>query len=169
MAQPAVVSIKRRHLNIEVAREGTTTMTPTFQLYLATASVLGMNLLVLANNTALSRAKGVEVVNPEDKKLNPKAEVVYEAGNDTTARYRRAHRNALENIPLFLITAYVLTLTDIGYTFAAVLFGVFTFVRVLHSICYIKGIQPWRTASFAIGAVVQLVVLGYLGYAAAMA
>jgi uncharacterized MAPEG superfamily protein len=138
---------------------------PVFQAYLASAVVLGLNLLVLANNTALSRAKASEVINPEDKKLNPKGTVVYEEGNDKTFRYRRAHRNALENVPLFLITGYLLTLTPISFGFAAALFGAFTVFRVSHSICYVGGVQPWRTASFALGAIVQLLVLGYLAYA----
>jgi uncharacterized MAPEG superfamily protein len=138
---------------------------PVMQAYFASAVVLGLNLLVLANNTALSRAKADEIVNPEDKRVNPKGDIVFEAGNERTARYRRAHRNALENIPLFLVTGFLLTLTPISFTAAAVLFGVFTFVRVFHSFCYVAGIQPWRTASFAIGALVQLGLLGYLGYA----
>jgi uncharacterized membrane protein YecN with MAPEG domain len=140
--------------------------TPVMQAYLASAVVLGLNLLTLANNTALSRAKASEVVNPEDQKLNKDAAVVLDEGNEKTRRYRRAHRNALENIPLFLITGYLLTLTGIGTVFAFVLFGLFTFLRVLHSIAYIKGLQPWRTASFALGAIVQVIVLGYIGYAA---
>ncbi|MCA9709947.1 MAG: hypothetical protein KDK70_29175, partial [Myxococcales bacterium] len=73
---------------------------PVFTAYVVTAALLGLNLLVLANNTALTRAKAKEVVNPEDRRLNEGAEVVYESGNDLTQRYRRAHRNALENIPL---------------------------------------------------------------------
>ena len=140
-------------------------ISPVFQLYIGSTVVLGLNLLLLANNTALTRAKATEVVNPEDIRINPKAVVVYESGNERTERYRRAHRNALENIPLFLITGFLLTQTQIGFTFAGVIFGVFTLTRVMHSICYVSGLQPWRTASFAIGAVVQLVVLGYLGYA----
>ena len=42
---------------------------------------LGLNLLGLANATALTRARANEVVNPEDKKLNQKASVVYDEGN----------------------------------------------------------------------------------------
>ena len=141
---------------------------PAMQLYFASTVVLGLNLLVLANNTALSRAKATEVINPEDKRLNPKATVVFEAGNDLTSRYRRAHRNALENIPLFLITGYLLALTSIPFTALASLFGVFTLARVTHSVTYLKGLQPWRTAAFAIGGLAQLGILGYLGYAAAV-
>ncbi len=138
---------------------------PVIQAYLVTLIVLGLNLLVLANNTAVSRAKSAEVINPEDMRLNPKATVVLEAGNDRTARYRRAHRNALENIPLFLISGFMLTLTPISWVVAAAIFGTFTAARVLHSICYVAGIQPWRTASFAIGALTQFGVFAYLGYA----
>ncbi len=141
---------------------------PAMQLYFASTVVLGLNLLVLANNTALSRAKATEVVNPEDKKLNPKADVVFEGGNDLTFRYRRAHRNALENIPLFLITGYLLALTPIPFAALATLFGIFVAARISHSICYLKGLQPFRTASFAIGALVQLGMLGYLGYQVAI-
>lgn len=138
------------------------TTNPVFTAYVLSAAVLGLNLLVLANNTALSRAKAKEVVNPEDQVLNKEADVVFEAGNDLTERYRRAHRNALENIPLFLITAFILTLTGVSLTTAGIIFGVFVAARVLHSFMYVKGIQPWRTVCFGIGAVDQLVLLGVL-------
>ena len=142
------------------------TATPVLQAYIVSTIVLGLNLLVLASNTAVTRSKAGEVVNPEDKKLNESAEVVYEDGNATTARYRRAHRNALENIPMFVITGFLLTLTPISLPFAAGLFGAFTLLSVAHSFCYVKGVQPLRTATFGLAAITQLVVLGYLGYAA---
>ena len=137
---------------------------PVFQAYIASAIVLGLNLLVLANNTALTRARSSEVINPEDAKLNPKASVVYEEGNDKTARYRRAHRNALENVPLFLITGLLLSLTGVSATAAYVLFGIFVVARVLHSVFYVGAVQPWRTAMFGIAALDQLAILGFLGY-----
>ena len=138
--------------------------TPPFQIYLASVILLGFNLLALANNTALTRAGAQEVVNPEDEVLNKGAKVVYEAANDKTERYRRAHRNALENIPLFLITGFLLTLLGISQTVAAALFGVFVVARISHSVCYIRGIQPFRTLSFGIGAIDQAVVLIWIGY-----
>ena len=135
-----------------------------FQLYIAAVLILGLNLLVLANNTAVSRAKRDEAVNPEDKRLNPKATVVFYEGNSVTQRYRRAHANALENIPLFLITAFLLAMTPIGFVAAAVLFGVFVVFRVTHSVAYVTQTQPLRTASFAIAALDQVAILGFLGY-----
>ena len=137
---------------------------PVFTAYVISATLLGLNLLVLANNTALTRAKAKEVVNPEDEVLNNGADVVYEAGNQKTERYRRAHRNALENIPLFLITAFVLTLTGVSLTTAAVLFGIFVAARPFHSVAYIRQLQPWRTVSFGVGALDQVAILGVLLY-----
>ena len=72
---------------------------PVFQSYVASVVLLSLNLLGLGSATAVSRSQATEVVNPEDKRLNPKASVVFDEGNDRTQRYRRAHRNALENTP----------------------------------------------------------------------
>ncbi len=137
---------------------------PVFQAYVVSTLILGLNLLVLANSTALTRAKSTEVVNPEDKALNKDADVVFEGGNALTARYRRAHRNALENVPLFLITGLVLCLTPAPFGLAAALFATFVVARVGHSVCYVKGLQPFRTAAFAVGALDQAALLAALGY-----
>lgn len=137
---------------------------PTFQAYVVSAIVLVMNMLTLANNTALVRTAADEVINPEDVVLNKKAKVVGNAGIEKVERYRRAHRNALENIPLFLISAFVLTLTQVPFLPAAIVFGVFVFARVVHSFAYMLRKQPYRTASFAVGALAQIALLGFLGF-----
>lgn len=137
-----------------------------FQLYIGTVVVLGMNLLTLASMTAITRTVANVVVNPEDVVLNKEATVVYEDGNDHTERYRRAHRNALENIPLFLLTGYLLTLTDVSFGVAAGVFGAYTLARLSHSACYRFSLQPFRTASFGIGIVTQVVLLGLVAFKA---
>lgn len=137
---------------------------PAFSAYAVSVMALGLNLLGLANATAVTRGRANEVINPEDKKLNQKASVVYDEGNDRTARYRRAHRNALENTPLFMISALVLTLMGASATVGAALFYPYVGLRILHSVCYVKQIQPFRTMSFALGALVQLALLGFIGY-----
>jgi uncharacterized MAPEG superfamily protein len=137
---------------------------PAFSAYAVSVMALGLNLLGLANATALTRARANEVINPEDKRLNQKASVVYDEGNDRTARYRRAHRNALENTPLFMITALVLTLMGTSATIGAALFYPYVGLRILHSVCYVKQIQPFRTMAFGLGSLVQVAVLGLIGY-----
>ena len=72
------------------------------QLNICSATLV-MNLLFLANGTALARAKRKEVLNPEDKNISLNAEsTVQEINQEQVARWRRAHLNALENILPFL-------------------------------------------------------------------
>lgn len=137
---------------------------PAIQPYVISALILGANLLGLANATAVTRGQAKEVVNPEDVALDRTAAVVYDAGNDRTARYRRAHRNALENTPLFLVTALVLTLMGASGTVGAALFYAFAALRIVHSVCYVRGIQPFRTLSFVGALLVQVSVLGLVAY-----
>jgi len=139
---------------------------PAIQPYAVSLIVLGLNAIGLANASALTRAQASEAINPEDAKLNDKKQlsVVYEGGNDRTARYRRAHRNALENTPIFMITALVLTLMGTSATVGAALFYPYAAFRILHSVCYVKAIQPFRTVFFALALLAQVAVLGFIGY-----
>lgn len=135
-----------------------------FQAYIASTLLLGFNLLLLANNTALTRAFAKEVVNPEDLMTLPAGTVVFEGGNDKTSRYRRAHRNALENIPLFLLTGLLLALSSPPVALTLGLFAVFVAARLTHSVAYVAGLQPWRTLSFGLGALVQLAIFALIGW-----
>ena len=144
----------------------TLTTLPAFQAYAAATLVLGFNLLGIANATAVTRTQAKECINPEDTKLGKDNKVVFDEGNDRTQRYRRAHRNALENSPLFIITAFVLTLMGTSATLGWALFGSFAAFRVLHTVCYVKGIQPFRTMFFGLAQLVQFVVLGLIVYGA---
>jgi len=134
-----------------------------FQIYVVCSSILVLNLLFLAGGTALTRSRKKLVINPEDKALNAGAELV-EVDSDHVARWRRAHLNALENILPFLPMGFLLVMVHPSEALAGGLFGAFTFFRLAHSFCYIKGIQPWRTASFGLAAlslvVMVFVVLG---------
>jgi glutathione S-transferase len=135
---------------------------PVFQAYVASVVVLSLNLLGLANATAITRGKHSEVINPEDKKLNDQATVVYDEGSDQTQRYRRAHRNAIENNLLFIITGLLYVMTGPSSGLATAIFATFATVRIGHSVCYIKGIQPFRTMFFALGMLTQVVMLGLI-------
>lgn len=137
---------------------------PAFSAYAVSVVALGLNLIGLANATALTRSKAAEVINPEDLKLNQKAAVVFDGGNDQTARYRRAHRNALENTPVFMITALVLTLMGASATVGAALFYPYVAFRILHSVAYVKGLQPFRTITFVLALLLQAAVLGLIVY-----
>lgn len=135
-------------------------MDTVFEIYVICSSILVLNLLFLAGGTALTRARNKQVINDEDKALNAAASV-QEIDEGAVARWRRAHLNALENILPFLPMGFLLVTVRPSTVLAGALMGIFTLFRLSHSFCYIKGIQPWRTASFAI-AVLSLVVMVFV-------
>ena len=67
-----------------------------------------------------------------------------------TLRAKRAHLNDVENIPVFLMLALLFTLTGCSATAGWAYFGVYFVARTLHTIFYVKAVQPWRTASFVL-------------------
>lgn len=134
-----------------------------FQIYVVCSSILVLNLLFLAGGTAATRARNKQVINDEDKKLNAAASV-QAIDEGAVARWRRAHLNALENILPFLPMGFLLVWTRPSVALAGALMGVFTVFRLSHSFCYIKGIQPARTASFAVALLSLVVMVFYILY-----
>jgi prostaglandin-E synthase 1 len=45
---------------------------------------------------------------------------------------------------------------------AIALFATYAVARILHSVCYVKSIQPFRTMFFAIGMLAQITMIGVL-------
>jgi uncharacterized MAPEG superfamily protein len=126
-----------------------------FKFYSLCATILVLHMLLLAFWTGTVRALRKKYVNPEDAKLNKAEEA--EAEHPDVARAKRAHQNALENGVTFFVVGALYA--SIGPSKTGVLwyFGTFTAMRLLHSVFYLWGKQPWRTISFAIGA---LAVIG---------
>jgi uncharacterized MAPEG superfamily protein len=126
-----------------------------FSAYALTSAILAAHLVLLAFYTAAVRAMRKRYLNPEDAKLN-KAELV-EIEHADVQRVKRAHQNALENaVPFFVIGALYLA-TGATKTGAQIYCYTFLGARLLHSLFYVRAMQPFRTISFAIGA---LAVLG---------
>lgn len=123
--------------------------TPALGLYALASAVLALHLLVLAGWTGTVRALKKQYVNPEDAKLN-KAEQT-EADHPDVARIRRAHQNAIENAVPFFVVGALYALSGVTRTAALIYFGVFVGARLLHSVFYLWGRQPWRTLMFGIG------------------
>ena len=134
-----------------------------FEIYVICAAILVGNLLFLANGTAVTRAKAGKFRNPEDGKLN-KTGQLQEDDDGMTARYRRAHLNALENILPWLPMAYLYVATKPSTTIATILLVGFTGFRLLHSFAYIKRLQPWRTIGFGVAALILVGTVGATVY-----
>lgn len=131
---------------------------PVLQLFAVCCAVLVATLYALGFLTAKTRADRKAVLNPEDVKVNSGASVV-EVEHPDVQRVKRAHLNGLENAVPFFILGFLYTLTDPSMTMASVLFLTFVGIRLFHAVFYLSAKQPFRTASFAVGALVNIVML----------
>jgi uncharacterized MAPEG superfamily protein len=120
-----------------------------FRIYTLCATILALHMIALAGWTGTVRALRKQYVNPEDAKLNKASEA--EADHPDVARVKRAHQNAIENAIPFFVVGALYAASGPSHTGAVAYFGTFTAMRLLHSVFYLWGKQPFRTMSFAIG------------------
>jgi glutathione S-transferase len=121
---------------------------PVVRLYGFCAAVLVIKMLVTANLTGVYRTSRKVYATPEDYRFFGQEPV--SRRDEDIERIRRSHQNDLENILPFLGIGLVYALSGPSYTMAAVLFIVFTVSRVLYTVVYVAGLQPWRTILFAV-------------------
>ena len=140
---------------------------PAFVAYAITALVLSANLLFLWARSGAVRAGTKIAVNEEDSIRFGAA--LEDRDPPAVARVLRVHANAQATIYPFLVLGLVFVLAGGSGTAAKILFGIFTAARLMHSVVYLKGMQPWRTIFFIIsglaiialaGAIVWLLVQG---------
>jgi uncharacterized MAPEG superfamily protein len=109
-----------------------------------TAKATGLSLLQV-----VARLKARTFPIPEDARLMKIAPSGQEA--PFVARCANVWRNDVENVPLFLTAALGFTLLGGGARQAAWLFGLFVAVRFIHTIVYLRGLQPWRAVAYLTG------------------
>jgi uncharacterized MAPEG superfamily protein len=131
---------------------------PTFVVYAVTCLVLCTNLLFLWGYSGAVRAKTKTAINPEDAARN--TVMLRELDPPEVARVIRAHTNAQANIYPFLFLGLVFVLAGGSPGAAKITFAIFTGARILHSIVYLAGRQPWRTILFVVGALATLALMG---------
>ena len=138
---------------------------PQFKLYAICCCILSFQMLFLAAFTAAKRNSVKNYLNPEDKKVAFAGTTQVEGEeHPDVARVIRAHRNMNESVGLFFALGLLCVLAGISPLGARICFGVFTGCRVLHSIVYLNGVQPFRTMFYAfsafalIGMIVQILL-----------
>lgn len=125
---------------------------PQFRIFAICSVMLSAQMLILGGYTAARRAGNKNYLNPEDNKVSFKeAKLVEGAEHPEVARIQRAHRNLLESLPMFFGLGLVCLLAGASPLGIKICFITFTAARVLHSLVYIKELQPFRTMSYAIG------------------
>lgn len=138
---------------------------PTFQLYAGCCVTLTLLLMFLAAYTGVVRNRVKAHVNPEDARANGVEPAAVE--HPAVAHVQRAHRNALENIPLFFALGLVCVLAGASPLGARLTFVGFTAARLLHAIFHLKGVQPWRSIVFGVGGLCLLGMMALIGAALA--
>lgn len=130
---------------------------PALGAYALTCLLLVANLLFLWGYSGATRGRTGTAINPEDAERF-KARLT-EADPPEVARVLRAHRNAESAITPFLLLGLVYVLIGGGVKLASTLFAIFVAARYVHSLAYLKALQPWRTISFVIGGLATILLL----------
>ena len=137
--------------------------TPSFAIYALFAAGLCTLLILIDSSGGAVRARTKTTPNEEDAGSVAKGAQVVADDPEKVARVMRAHRNAMANIVPFLILIFIYVALGATPQWVVGLCSAFTAMRVAHAVAYINGVQPWRTASFALGqtctgiAIVQIV------------
>jgi microsomal prostaglandin-E synthase 1 len=131
---------------------------PVFLAYAVTCLVLCLNLMMLWVSSGAIRAKGGLAINPEDGARY--GVPVSQSDSPAVARLLRAHRNAEATIYPFLLLGLLYVVVGGRVAIAIPLFTIFAISRVVHSIVYLKALQPWRTVAFATSLLAILVLMG---------
>jgi len=118
-----------------------------FRVFAAVSAALVLKMVGLAYLTGAARMTKKCYPNPEDAKFFKGDAKEHEL----TQRIQRAHANSLENEPLFILLG--LLWIFLGAHTGAIQIYAYTFfiARVLHSLCYVFKLQPWRTLMYTVG------------------
>jgi glutathione S-transferase len=134
------------------------TSNPAFAIYALTTSVLCLNLLGLWGYSGAVRGGTKTTLNPEDATTVSKGAEVVAGDPPAVARVLRAHTNAFVNIMPFLVLGWLYVVLGATPAMAWAIFGSFTVFRLLHTVVYLAGKQPWRTVFFALGGIATFVL-----------
>jgi microsomal prostaglandin-E synthase 1 len=128
---------------------------PTMRLFAVCAGILVLKMQLTVYVTTVLRNVKKVYVSPEDYAFWGRAPG---APDEQIERVRRAHRNDLESILPFLAVGFLAAASGaVSYDVAWWLFVPFTGARILHTIAYAFGLQPWRSIFFGIADVALLI------------
>lgn len=122
---------------------------PAVKLYALVSTLAGLHLVLLAVWTGTLRDRRMTFVNQEDA-TRKKGTHAHDDHVDVL-RVKRAHQNALENYVPFFAIGLAYALSGPSKTGAYAYFLTFLATRLLHSVFYMWGKQPFRTIMFTLG------------------
>ena len=122
---------------------------PALEWYAICVVVLFLKMFALSSYQAVHRIGRRVFTNPEDAKYFGTDVAPEEL--EPVRRAARAWANDIENIPAFFALGVTYVLLGASPGAAAPLFVTFTVARILHSLVYLAGLQPWRTVAYSLG------------------
>jgi len=121
-----------------------------YQFYALTTVILFFKMFANSAVQALARTSARSFPNPEDAKFfrtpGPAPDEL-----PIVKRAAAAWRNDLENIPIFLFLAMIYVTLGCWPAGAFVYFSIFVVARILHTVSYLRGLQPARTIFYSLG------------------
>ena len=130
---------------------------PALRLFGIVSLILVLKMAAVGLYTSTLRIGRKVFATPEDYALQG---MPTRSGNDADIeRVRRAHQNDLENILPFFVVGFFFALTRPPWLAGEILFIGFAVARVLHSVFYIRAMQPHRTIAFTAGSLLSGVMV----------
>jgi uncharacterized MAPEG superfamily protein len=121
-----------------------------YQFYSLITVILFFKMFANSAVQALGRVGTKTFPNPEDARFfGAPAPAAEEA--PMVKRAAMVWRNDLENIPIFLFLGLIYVTLGLWPEGAFIYFTIFVVARILHTIMFLRGLQPARTIFFAIG------------------
>jgi uncharacterized MAPEG superfamily protein len=132
---------------------------PAFSVFVICAALLVLKMIVVGHISGYLRIKREAVINPEDVEAFRSTRGQLSEEDPDVARVLRVHRNDLESTLPFLAIGLPYLFTNPSPSLASGLFIAFTSFRLVFSVFYLLGVQPWRSLSFIAGELCVLVML----------
>lgn len=129
-------------------------MSSALQAYALCVVVLFLKMFLVSCYQGYHRLRFVAFTNPEDAAVFRR--VAQAAERPQVIRAAKVWANDLENIPLFFALGGLAVALEAATLPVLWLSVVFTVARVLHTLAYLRGLQPWRTLFYGIGVICLL-------------
>jgi prostaglandin-E synthase 1 len=131
---------------------------PAFRLYALCSVILAIKMHALGAYTGRVRKRRGYLLNAEDAKTYQGRKVAT-TEHPEVERVLRAHRNDLENIPMFWALGLIAVLVQAPLLGLQISFIAFTVGRLVHSYAYVNELSPWRGYGYGLGLLAKLALM----------
>jgi uncharacterized MAPEG superfamily protein len=128
-----------------------------YQFYALITVILFFKMVSISLVQGVGRVSTKTFVTPEDAEFFAHAPPAQEEA-PIVKRAVNAWRNDLENIPIFLFLGLIYVTLGLWPEGAFIYFSIFVVARILHTIAFLNGLQPWRTIFFTFGMAVCIIL-----------